>query len=128
MNIIESIPQQGGDDIPTLPNDDKKRKKKLPLTKHEALTLFWQKGIYVDEATGELRTSTNHKVCDKWDLYGYNRHFTFVSIVSCMYELICLSVIDNFIYIICYIVRIYHNRHVTRSMNWDVWTRQNSRG
>lgn len=31
----------------------------------------------MDEETGELRTSSNHKRCDKWDMYGYTRHFTF---------------------------------------------------
>merc|ERR1712194_431338 len=55
----------------------KKRVKKLPLTPHDAVTLFSHKGIYVDEETGELRTSSNHKRCDKWDMYGYTRHFTF---------------------------------------------------
>ena len=138
MNIIESIPQQGGvdcDDIPTLPNNDgggtsettnkKKRNKKLPLTKHEALTLFWQKGIYVDEATGELRTSTNHKICDKWDLYGYNRHFTFVSIYSCHCH---LCVVSSFNLIsLSHVLSIYH-RHATRSMKRNVWTRPNSDG
>lgn len=137
MNIIESIPQQGGvdSDIPTLPNNDretspttntnkKKRNKKLALTKHEALTLFWQKGIYVDEATGELRTSTNHKICDKWDLYGYNRHFTFVSIYSCHCHL-CVSSF-NLIYHM-YVLSIYH-RHATRSMKRNVWMRPNSQG
>lgn len=117
MNIIESIPQQGGgdSDIPALPNNDgggtetspttnkKKRNKKLALTKHEALTLFWQKGIYVDEATGELRTSTNHKICDKWDLYGYNRHFTFVSIYSCHCHLCVHILFQSHITITCVI-------------------------
>lgn len=54
----------------------KKRNKKLPLTKHEAST-FANRGIYVDIETGQLRCSCNHKPCDKWDAYGYTRHFTF---------------------------------------------------
>lgn len=54
----------------------KKRNKKLPLTFHEALT-FAGRGIYVDIETGQLRCSCNHKPCDKWDAYGYTRHFGF---------------------------------------------------
>ena len=54
----------------------KKRCKKLPLTKHEALT-FANRGVYVDIETGQLRCSCNHKPCDKWDAYGYTRHFQF---------------------------------------------------
>jgi len=47
-----------------------------PLTPHEAIT-YSHRGIYVDIESGELRCSCNHKPCDKWDMYGYNRHFTF---------------------------------------------------
>mmetsp|Transcript_30686 Transcript_30686/g.56229 ORF Transcript_30686/g.56229 Transcript_30686/m.56229 type:complete len:303 (-) Transcript_30686:123-1031(-) len=55
----------------------KKRCKKLPLTNHEAL-MFAPRGIYVDVAeTMQLRCSCNHKPCDKWDQYGYTRHFSF---------------------------------------------------
>eukprot|EP00578_Thalassiosira_sp_NH16_P009954 CAMPEP_0181117036 /NCGR_PEP_ID=MMETSP1071-20121207/22276_1 /TAXON_ID=35127 /ORGANISM="Thalassiosira sp., Strain NH16" /LENGTH=245 /DNA_ID=CAMNT_0023201333 /DNA_START=79 /DNA_END=816 /DNA_ORIENTATION=+ len=54
----------------------KKRNKKLPLTFHEALT-FASRGIYVDIETGQVRCSCNHKPCDKWEAYGYTRHFTF---------------------------------------------------
>ena len=60
----------------------KRRNKKLPLTPHEAVTQYWDRGIYTDNVTGdtvigELRCSCNHKCCDKWDAYGYSRHFTF---------------------------------------------------
>ena len=60
----------------------KRRNKKLPLTPHEAVTQYWNRGIYTDNVTGdtetgELRCSCNHKCCDKWDAYGYSRHFTF---------------------------------------------------
>jgi len=55
----------------------KKRCKKLPLTNHEAL-MFAPRGIYVDVVdTMQLRCSCNHKPCDKWDQYGYTRHFSF---------------------------------------------------
>lgn len=54
----------------------KKRNKKLPLTYHEALT-FASRGIYVDLESNQLRCSCNHKPCDKWDAYGYTRHFGF---------------------------------------------------
>lgn len=54
----------------------KRRNKKLPLTFHEAITYF-ARGIYVDIESGQLRCSCNHKPCDKWDAYGYTRHFTF---------------------------------------------------
>lgn len=53
----------------------KRRSRISVLTNHEALSLFSQKGIYVDESTGELRTSANHKPCGKWDVHRYNRHF-----------------------------------------------------
>jgi len=53
----------------------KKRNRISVLTPHEALSLFAHKGVYVDEETGELRVSTNHKPCGKWDLHRYNRHF-----------------------------------------------------
>eukprot|EP00581_Thalassiosira_minuscula_P008770 CAMPEP_0183701946 /NCGR_PEP_ID=MMETSP0737-20130205/188_1 /TAXON_ID=385413 /ORGANISM="Thalassiosira miniscula, Strain CCMP1093" /LENGTH=305 /DNA_ID=CAMNT_0025928457 /DNA_START=21 /DNA_END=935 /DNA_ORIENTATION=- len=52
------------------------RVKKLCLTEHEALT-YANRGIYVDIETGQLRCSCNHKPCDKWDAYGYTRHFSF---------------------------------------------------
>ncbi len=54
----------------------KKRNKKLPLTFHEAIT-YSHRGIYVDIDSGQLRCSCNHKPCDKWDAYGYTRHFGF---------------------------------------------------
>ncbi|KAL3789938.1 hypothetical protein ACHAW5_005483 [Stephanodiscus triporus] len=54
----------------------KRRNKKLPLTFHEAVTYF-ARGIYVDIESGQLRCSCNHKPCDKWDAYGYTRHFSF---------------------------------------------------
>ena len=63
-----------GEDVTT--TTPKKRCKKLPLTFHEALT-FASRGIYVDIETGQLRCSCNHKPCDKWDAYGYTRHFGF---------------------------------------------------
>mmetsp|Transcript_8616 Transcript_8616/g.14972 ORF Transcript_8616/g.14972 Transcript_8616/m.14972 type:complete len:299 (-) Transcript_8616:205-1101(-) len=57
-------------------NTPKKRCRKSPLTFHEALT-FASRGVYVDMETGQLRCSCNHKKCDKWDAYGYTRHFSF---------------------------------------------------
>ena len=54
----------------------KRRNKKLPLTFHEAITYF-ARGVYVDIESGQLRCSCNHKPCDKWDAYGYTRHFSF---------------------------------------------------
>ena len=59
-----------------LPKKKKRRNKKLPLTYHEAIAYF-ARGIYVDIESGHLRCSCNHKPCDKWDSYGYTRHFTF---------------------------------------------------
>ena len=58
------------------PKSPKRRNKKLPLTFHEAIT-YSNRGIYVDLETGQLRCSCNHKPCDKWDAYGYTRHFSF---------------------------------------------------
>jgi len=60
----------------SLIQNPKKRNKKLPLSYHEALT-FASRGIYVDIESNQLRCSCNHKVCDKWDAYGYSRHFGF---------------------------------------------------
>jgi hypothetical protein len=54
----------------------KRRNKKLPLTFHEAV-VYSARGIYVDVESGQLRCSCNHKPCDKWDAYGYTRHFSF---------------------------------------------------
>ncbi|EJK49352.1 hypothetical protein THAOC_31782 [Thalassiosira oceanica] len=41
--------------------------KKVPLTYHEALSKYWQKGLYVDLQSGEIRCSCNHKPTTKWD-------------------------------------------------------------
>ncbi|KAL7544397.1 hypothetical protein ACHAWF_007780 [Thalassiosira exigua] len=54
----------------------KERVKKVPLTPHEALH-FAGRGVYVDVDTGRLKCSCNHKPCDRWDQYGYTRHFAF---------------------------------------------------
>jgi len=78
--------------------------KKVPLTFHEALAAHYQKGLYVDLQSGEIRCSCNHKPTTKWDVsffyhsainpftilllnippffvlnqaYSYTRHFTF---------------------------------------------------
>eukprot|EP00578_Thalassiosira_sp_NH16_P022692 CAMPEP_0181098876 /NCGR_PEP_ID=MMETSP1071-20121207/12362_1 /TAXON_ID=35127 /ORGANISM="Thalassiosira sp., Strain NH16" /LENGTH=267 /DNA_ID=CAMNT_0023181505 /DNA_START=40 /DNA_END=843 /DNA_ORIENTATION=- len=73
-------PEQDGGVDPDAPPEmiktPKKRNKKLPLTFHEALT-FASRGVYVDIETGQLRCSCNHKPSDKWDAYGYTRHFAF---------------------------------------------------
>ena len=42
--------------------------KKVPLTFHEALSKYWQKGLYVDLQSGEIRCSCNHKPTTKWDV------------------------------------------------------------
>ena len=78
-NAVRKSPRSGSANSSSSP---KRRNKKLPLTPHEAVTQYWNRGIYTDNVTGdtgtgELRCSCNHKCCDKWDAYGYSRHFTF---------------------------------------------------
>lgn len=65
-------------DSEALPGEDttpRKRSRISVLTHHEALSLFSDKGIYVSEEDGILRSSANHKPCGKWDVHRYNRHF-----------------------------------------------------
>mmetsp|Transcript_27891 Transcript_27891/g.45272 ORF Transcript_27891/g.45272 Transcript_27891/m.45272 type:complete len:261 (-) Transcript_27891:209-991(-) len=68
--------EEGGVAAAASATTPKKRRRKLLLTFHEALT-FASRGIYVDIDTNQLRCSCNHKPCDKWDAYGYTRHFEF---------------------------------------------------
>jgi len=72
---VETGAAEAGTETPTSATP-KKRGKKLPLNPHEALA-FAPRGVYVDHETNKLRCSCNHKPCDKWDAYGYSRHFSF---------------------------------------------------
>lgn len=72
----QEVKAEEGGEAATCTPVAKKRRRKLLLTFHEALT-FASRGIYVDIETGQLRCSCNHKPCDKWDAYGYTRHFEF---------------------------------------------------